>query len=626
MMKRHGNTTSKVYCIKRLFLVLLVLGIAVPILYSQLSWIFMPYNVYRPCNFDNVNYFDSSLAGAFYKAEDVKCERWESFVDFDEKGVLQINRTVLETYGFDNYSHISCRYIPIERKSKKTKLNQKFLHLPAFIPSDFCFVRCYYNNETHTSVVYQNIHYKVEANMKFETRQIMKEEPGRPSIIVFVLDSVSRLVAENALPKTMQYFRDHLNAFDMKGYTKIGDNSQPNYLALVTGKFQYEVILKPSLDFPWLFREMRNRGYIDSYSDDWDPALPGFAFKLPEYAHDMSFETYFHAERNENMSQFVKDIKGKMHHENPHFLCVGNQFRPFVLIDYFQQFINKHPDAAKFMFMWQNEISHGGPNYLHLIDDKLYKFFENLKTRGKLNNTFILLMSDHGPRYGPILEYDLIRKTNVMPLLSIVVPENVKSRYPDLHQNIKQNMDKLTTPFDVFRTLSDIITTNYDYSPSSSSNIYDKYLSRGISLFDKIPSDRSCFDASIPENYCPCYTFSTVSVDNIGPREVADFLIAHINEKLNSSASDNCMKLKLVRILSAQIQHVPRDHMRWANSVRYVVRIETVPGPGIFQATADRYNATAINVIGDVNRMNAYGNQSHCVEDKILKLYCYCRT
>lgn len=53
--------------------------------------------------------------------------------------------------------------------------------------------------------------------------------------------------------------------------------------------------------------------------------------------------------------------------------------------------------------------------------------------------------------------------------------------------------------------------------------------------------------------------------------------------------------------------------------------MEALPSGAMFDATIRNFIAeNSFRVIGDVNRINKYGNQSHCVGTPILRKYCYC--
>ncbi|KAK3103826.1 hypothetical protein FSP39_022187 [Pinctada imbricata] len=438
------SRSSCIRFLKRLFLSLIFLSFTAVVLYSNFGWVLMEYQVYKPCNLEKINYRDKSLGDFFLESPLAACDDWNTMVSFDSRG-LQKDDDVIKSYGFLS-EEVDCEYSLIPRKDKGEVLRFKFKPLSSTISADFCFVRCFHNK---TNIVYQGIHYRVGRLTKGGIFQ--DEGQDRPSILIILLDSVSRLVAERTLPNTMKYLRDRLHVYEMKGYTKIGDNSQPNFVALMTGKFQYETVMRPSMDYPWLFRQIINKGYMTCYADDWDPALPGYFFKLPEYDHYMIHSSFYHASLMENATSFVKDSKGNT-----------RRFHQIVAV-----------------------MTH--------------------------------------------------------PFQKVIAPV---THFPISRQRASKR------------------------------------------------------------------------------RKSQHYMVDHINEML-SNYKNECMELTLININYAKIQYVPREHKVFQESVRYVVTVQTAPGDGIFRATAERYNSSTINILGDVNRLNAYGAQSNCIEDRILKLYCY---
>uniref|UniRef100_A0AC34F5U3 Uncharacterized protein n=1 Tax=Panagrolaimus sp. ES5 TaxID=591445 RepID=A0AC34F5U3_9BILA len=57
-----------------------------------------------------------------------------------------------------------------------------------------------------------------------------------PSVILFVLDSISSSNWKRYLPKTLEILKDLYNSTIFEGFTKVGDNSFPNAAAFLTGK------------------------------------------------------------------------------------------------------------------------------------------------------------------------------------------------------------------------------------------------------------------------------------------------------------------------------------------------------------------------------------------------------
>jgi phosphoglycerol transferase MdoB-like AlkP superfamily enzyme len=130
------------------------------------------------------------------------------------------------------------------------------------------------------------------------------------------------------------------------------------------------------------------------------------------------------------------------------------------------------------------------------LDEPLNKFLNEFIEKGYLNNTSIIIASDHGLHYGIYIntqrEDALIE--HFLPLLIFVLPNkrNNKIKLKELYIN----QDKFITSFDIYNTMLFIAEGN-----KNSTNI-SKY---GNSLFDYInPKGRNCLKYKIETKYCKC--------------------------------------------------------------------------------------------------------------------------
>ncbi|KAK6979638.1 Membrane progestin receptor beta, partial [Biomphalaria glabrata] len=63
-------------------------------------------------------------------------------------------------------------------------------------------------------------------------------------------------------------------------------------------------------------------------------------------------------------------------------------------------------------------------------------------------------------------------------------PEWFATKFPDIISNVRNNIQKLTTPFDVHETLHEIL----NFTGTEKANI----TKRGVSLLKLIPDERNC--------------------------------------------------------------------------------------------------------------------------------------
>src|SRR5690606_27167113 len=137
-----------------------------------------------------------------------------------------------------------------------------------------------------------------------------------------------------------------------------------------------------------------------------------------------------------------------------------------------------------------------------------------------LQNAFIVLLGDHGPRFGKSLLTYQGRVENAMPSVQIYLPPSMINHYPHLSDYLESNKYRLITHLDIFQMLLDL--SRCDLQPKAAISNYQENMNQGTdqqststqaaafsyarySLFrETVPNDRSCESARIPSSYCFC--------------------------------------------------------------------------------------------------------------------------
>ena len=102
-------------------------------------------------------------------------------------------------------------------------------------------------------------------------------------------------------------------------------------------------------------------------------------------------------------------------------------------------------------------------------------------------------------------------------------------------------------------------------------------------------------------------------------------LIVDAVNKLLSHSFDKCHKLILDKITSAYRRHITQESESDRNETEvFLLQISVSPSNAIFEATL-RTKDNKTSVVGDVSRLNRYGNQSICIKDATLERYCFCK-
>jgi len=318
-------------------------------------------------------------------------------------------------------------------------------------------------------------------------------------------------------------------------------------------------------------------------------------------------------------------------------------------------------------------LGHDWLNQVGVGDEDLADFFKRM--RPYLENSFVFAFADHGHRFDPIRQSVIGRIEERMPFFSISVPKFLEEKVPELKSTIKKNSRQLTSFWDLYVTLKDIIAlskndsweelsekansddvANQDEKPIPLQSISEKKdlddvqdimdprkttntsiendintlggQKRGLSLLRPLPRKRNCETAGIPEDFCICQRENQINVNDLRVTKSANAVINRINELLKKEIKEKkCSSLKLEKIEHAQT-FLPNMKIAMDSSgfyVMYRVTVTVSPSGGLFEGIVRHaIHSDGYTVTGDINRINKYGNQSTCVQSALLRKYCFC--
>ncbi|KAK3732586.1 hypothetical protein QZH41_004981 [Actinostola sp. cb2023] len=300
-----------------------------------------------------------------------------------------------------------------------------------------------------------------------------RSNTGLPvNVMMIGIDSTSNARFQRALPEAYKYLTDDLKSIVMKGYTIVGDGTTPALTALLTGNFEYELpearrgfAMSQTIDnWPWIFKDYKKSGYATMYSED-GPTVATFNLRL-------------HGFKNPPTDHFSRYFWQAAAVTNP--LCIHGKPQHVIHLDYFETFFEAYSKTPKLGFGYLSDISHNDQNTLYLLDGDLTKFLKNFQQR--LNDTILIVLSDHGVRYGATRVMMQGHLEERLPFLSFTFPSWFESQHPEIVKNLRHNVDSVTSPFDLHLTLHHILS--YPDVPKPHKG------SRGSSLFAKIPRSR----------------------------------------------------------------------------------------------------------------------------------------
>ena len=500
------------------------------------------------------------------------------------------------------------------------------------ITSDFFKANCRASDGTVRDHLISGIAYEDQVHQR-------RPAPGQPdpaalplNVLMFAFDSTSHMSWIRLLPRTHRYFTEALGGVVLDAYNIVGDGTPQALLPIFTGLNEMEL---PEArrghsganridGHPWVWKQFREAGYATQWGED-GAAYGTFQYRMLGFKKQ-PVDHY--------MRPFYLTAERQYNRHYPY--CLGSVPRQLNMLNWVREFFDMYPRMPKFSFLLHSEMSHDGLHELQLVDKDTETFLRGMNASGYLDNTLLILMSDHGARFSSQSVQGKYEER--MPYMGFRFPTSFERKYPEVMRNLRTNVHRLTTPYDIHATFLDIL--KYDSSVN-----HGDIRQRGISLLKEIPRERTCVDAGIDAHWCACLAWKTISVDDTNVKAAANAIVRLINE-LTAIKRNLCQSLVLNQVLSA-VRYSPSDRvLRYRGSkdsdgrvaelsgtisvaeVLYQLTILTTPGDGVFEATVkhtlnrNRFSAN----VKDISRINKYGQQPHCVADEHphLRQFCYC--
>lgn len=472
--------------------------------------------------------------------------------------------------------------------------------------------------------------FNVERRLSPSRSKTGKPNSIMPSVLMIGIDSVSRLNLIRSMPKTMKFLREY-DWLTLEGYTKVAENTFPNLIPILTGlsdqqlrKTCYPSQNKEIDRCPFVWKDFERRGYVTAYVED-EPKIGTFNYN--KYGFARSPTDYY-------LRPFMLAAEQKLQVKKFSGLnfCLGPRAAADYMFDYCRDFVGTYRDVPYFALFWMNSFSHNDANDVSSMDDDVDRFFRSIMPY--LDDTIVIFLSDHGMRWGSIRQTFVGWVEERMPFVYFWLPDSFKRDHPYKYRNLMRNKNRLTSPFDLHVTIKDILY-NDDQDDAAAVNSERFVNATGCpecrSLFEEASNDRTCARAGIPYRWCTCESdYDPVSHNDRAVTAAANFIVRKINEILNDANTNNsskllqpgteCVPLELNRITSVR-QKVKNKSRK--DHAEYILIIETKPNHAIYETTV-RHNGPIFEIIGYVERINTYGQQSYCSSDLTVKRYCLC--
>jgi hypothetical protein len=545
------------------------------------------------------------------------------------KNWVEIDRGVFRIFksAKSKFRNIICDYLPILRG--KDDLNHHFGKTIRNIRDGDAVssVASKVNCSASGGVRHESYHLTVphDERLKRRSKEVKLPEGALGmNVLMFGFDSVSRLTWKRKLPKSYDYMLNVLEITILENYNSVADGTLGALLPMLTGKSEPELPNvgkgKPgstTLDgFPWIWNEFKTAGYVTQWIED-AASVNTFTWRMNGFKKQpMDYHSvHFYAEIEKRRRDFKQ-------------YCVGPELKHNVMFRWMTEFLKTYKHARTFSFGFNGECSHNDNHPLNIIDDDLKMWLEYLYTYGYLENTLLILMSDHGVRFHSIRETTQGKAEERNPFFSFRLPNWFKQKNPRVFQNLLINSKRLITPFDIHETLHDVLNFRY----VAVGNV----AKRSISIFSEIPASRTCEMAAISPHWCNCLNWKSMGTNSSSVRRAAHAFIDFANS-MTAQVRDKCQILELDRIKEAVAYsgytYIAKNDVHTktpdlSDVLLYQLTVHANPGRGHFEVTVKhdlRNNNFAVDARG-ISRINAYWDTPACIIRKLPHLgpYCVC--
>jgi len=438
------------------------------------------------------------------------------------------------------------------------------------------------------------------------------------SVAILLIDSLSQLSLKRYLPKANDAFQA-LGGIVFKGHHKVGHNSWPNVMALLGGELQppwpldqgrsscYYIDLEHK---PILLKEFGAEGWTTLFLEDFQ--LYGLvregrmAFSKPPADHYYR-STYWPITKE-------RGLRNRLVGKADNYACQQelpahtHQFR--ILRD-----LLLHQDGPTFAYVHLNEYTHNDLTMARHYDQPLKQLVTELSKAGALNDTFFVLLADHGFQRGdnPFTLTEQGKVENNMPAFVLLPPTSLAAEQPEMVASLLANADHLTSHLDLYVTLREVLAMG------SKEPLVDP--TRGLpgkSLLHPVER-RGCGQAGVPPQFCSC-TEGRVRLETSSMEKVARALLSDTDTFLLPLGL--CQPLKLAEVKEATLRPKAEGQKFSVLELQLAVTVSQA----VFQATISLSTSPPHLHMLTLTRMDWYSDTSSCLPSDFphLRPYCIC--
>jgi hypothetical protein len=304
-------------------------------------------------------------------------------------------------------------------------------------------------------------------------RKANQADLNAKNVIMLFIDSISRTGFKRKLTKVYSWLENfyagdnnnnnnntEFESFQFLKYHAIADYTTPNMFPILFGAPH------TNAEGREIVIDFKSKGYITASTmnqcskspiDMWPG--PGLQKEWDSYDHELNAifcDPNFSApNQNHPLLNGPYSIVSK---------CLYNRPTMSYSIDYAQQFLEAYKDQPKYLRIGDINSHEGTGEVIKYDDDQLHSFLEYMRLNGHLDNSVLIVLSDHGytmPGLHNSFGTEDHMKDLFLPFLSIVISKKLKD-YQTMRGNLKHYENLLLSPYDIHRSLISLLEKKGD--------------------------------------------------------------------------------------------------------------------------------------------------------------------
>uniref|UniRef100_A0A6P4FIR0 Uncharacterized protein LOC108052502 n=1 Tax=Drosophila rhopaloa TaxID=1041015 RepID=A0A6P4FIR0_DRORH len=345
----------------------------------------------------------------------------------------------------------------------------------------------------------------------------LSQEPARrkPSVLMFGIDSLSRINLRRTMPKVYNFLTGS-GWYELQGYNKIGDNTFPNLMAILTG-YNPNSALKKVCDWhergcldqtPFIWKYFRNASYLTAYAEDetgmstFNYVKPGFV-ESPTDFYLRPFQKAFESDLN---TWKCKDCSMRY--------CIGRRITSSYVYDMARDFARRFVDERPIWgLFWSNSFSHDSYQMPSKMEDYVLQYLLDFQADGVFEQSIMVFLSDHGSRWGKIVSLpsgfleEYLAGRNLSGICSELTLSYVHETEMKIGLDQNFNEDLALVEVATYRTMFKVKQNSADFRATVHFNNVTESVEVSVPTISRLDSYKdvsNCVDDKTDKMYCIC--------------------------------------------------------------------------------------------------------------------------